>query len=194
MTKLIPPKCEFKEYYHEEHNVKRLDGYYWLKQKKNSKVKEYLKAENKYTDAVYKATGMDKLADKCYKEFLSRIQQTDQQVPTKYKDFEYFYKTKEGMNYNYYYRRRVLPEIGEEQLIIDLNQFVDKDDPDFYIDMGIYEYSPNNNFVAYGMDLDGEEKYTLSILDVTGPTPILKYDGILKDIYSKYKAYWSKKQ
>jgi hypothetical protein len=36
------------------HGHTRVDYYYWLNQKENPKVKEYLKAENEYKEAVMK--------------------------------------------------------------------------------------------------------------------------------------------
>src|SRR5258708_32731535 len=59
-----------------------VDNYYWLRDKKNPEVKAYLEAENAYTDAVMKPT--EGLQKKLYDEMLSRIKETDVEVP--YKD------------------------------------------------------------------------------------------------------------
>jgi oligopeptidase B len=56
-----------------------VDNYYWLRDKKNPEVKAYLEAENAYTDAVMKPT--EGLQKKLYDEMLSRIKETDIEVP-----------------------------------------------------------------------------------------------------------------
>ena len=66
---------------------RRVDNYFWLRDKSKPKVKAYLDAENAYTDAVMKPTA--ELQKKIYKELLSHIKQTDLSVP--YRDGEYFY-------------------------------------------------------------------------------------------------------
>src|ERR1041385_6523647 len=63
----------------ELHGEKLVDHYYWLRQKKDPEVIKHLEAENAYTAAVMKPT--ESLQAKLYKEFLSRIQQTDLSVP-----------------------------------------------------------------------------------------------------------------
>jgi len=63
----------------EIHGQKLVDNYYWLRDKKNPEVKAYLEAENAYTDAVMKPT--ERLQKKLYDEMLSRIKETDVEVP-----------------------------------------------------------------------------------------------------------------
>jgi len=58
-----------------------VDNYYWLRDKKNPEVKAYLEAENSYTDALMKPT--EGLQKKLYDEMLSRIKETDVEVPYK---------------------------------------------------------------------------------------------------------------
>ncbi len=67
-----------------------VDDYYWLRDKKNPEVAAYLEAENAYTDSVMKPT--EALQKKLYDEMLSRIKETDVEVP--YKDGGYFYYTR----------------------------------------------------------------------------------------------------
>src|SRR5690242_19285283 len=64
-----------------------VDNYFWLRDKQNPDVKAYLESENSYTDAVMKPT--EALQKKLYDEMLSRIKETDIEVP--YKDGGYFY-------------------------------------------------------------------------------------------------------
>ena len=80
MAKKVPKVTEINGY-------KLMDNYFWLRDKKNPEVKAYLEAENTYTDAVMKST--EPLQKKLYDEMLSRIKETDVEVP--YKHGNYFY-------------------------------------------------------------------------------------------------------
>jgi oligopeptidase B len=61
------------------HGEKRVDNYYWLRDKKSKEVLDYLEAENAYTRAVMKPT--EGFQEALYKEMLDRIEQTDLTVP-----------------------------------------------------------------------------------------------------------------
>src|SRR6476660_6345597 len=70
-----PPTAKKVPYTHELHGDKRPDDFFWLKDKKNPDVIKYLEDENAYFAAVMKPT--EKFQEALYKEFLSRITQTD---------------------------------------------------------------------------------------------------------------------
>ena len=57
------------------------DNYYWLRERNNPEVIEYLEAENAYTDMVMKPT--ENLQETLYDEMLGRIKETDLSVPVK---------------------------------------------------------------------------------------------------------------
>ena len=82
-----PPVAKKEPKVTDINGVKLVDNYAWLREKKNPEVKAYLDAENVYTDAVMKPT--EPLQEKLYKEMLSRVKETDVEVP--YKEGGYFY-------------------------------------------------------------------------------------------------------
>ncbi len=61
------------------HNDVRTDNYYWLNERENPEVIDYLNRENAYTEAVMKDT--EGLQDSLYNEIVARIKQDDQSVP-----------------------------------------------------------------------------------------------------------------
>ena len=63
----------------EVHGERRVDDYFWLRDKANPEVKAYLEAENAYTEAVMKPT--EAFHQRLYDEMLGRIQETDMGVP-----------------------------------------------------------------------------------------------------------------
>ena len=60
--------------------TERIDPYYWLKDKNNPKVIDYLKAENAYTDTVMAST--KELQKSIYNEIIGRIKEDDESYPT----------------------------------------------------------------------------------------------------------------
>ena len=103
----------------EIHGQKLVDKYFWLRDKKNPEVKAYLDAENAYTDSVMKPT--ESLQKKLYDELLSRIKETDVDVPYRYGDYFYYSRTEAGKQYPIRCRRKGSMEAAEET-ILDLNE------------------------------------------------------------------------
>src|SRR5438552_2444663 len=79
------------------HGEKRVDDYFWLREKTNPAVTQYLDAENAYTAAVMKPT--EQLQENLYKEILGHIQQTDLSVPYRKDGYWYYSRTEEGKQY-----------------------------------------------------------------------------------------------
>jgi oligopeptidase B len=78
-TPLQPPVAKKVPRVEMLHGDRRVDDYYWLREKSNPEVIAYLEAENAYTDAMTKAS--EPLSQSLYKEMLGRIKQTDLTVP-----------------------------------------------------------------------------------------------------------------
>src|SRR5210317_505941 len=57
------------------HGDTRIDDYYWMNDRDNPEVLEYLKAENEYTSDILKDT--EGLQKTIYNEIVGRIKQTD---------------------------------------------------------------------------------------------------------------------
>src|SRR5690242_8840875 len=74
-----------------------VDNYFWLRDKKNPEVRAYLEAENAYTDAVMKPT--EPFQKKLYGELLSRVKESDVDVPYKQGDYFYYSRTETGKQY-----------------------------------------------------------------------------------------------
>ncbi len=74
-----PPIAEKKAKELTIHGHTRIDNYFWLKERDNPEVIDYLKAENEYTEAIMKDT--EKLQEKLYNEIIGQIKQTDESVP-----------------------------------------------------------------------------------------------------------------
>jgi oligopeptidase B len=142
------------------HGDKRVDDYFWLRDKDNSEVIAYLKAENAYTDAVMKP--QLGFRDQLYKEMLARIKETDQNVPYRKGDYFYYSRTEEGKQYPIYCRRHGSLEAAE-QVVLDLNELaIGK----AFLALGVYEVSPDGRWLAYSLDVSGFREYTLYFKDL----------------------------
>ncbi|MGB7061337.1 MAG: S9 family peptidase [Candidatus Zixiibacteriota bacterium] len=146
-----------------------VDDYYWLRERDNPEVIDYLKGENAYTEAVMKHT--EKLQEKLYEEMLSRIKETDLSVPVKRDDYYYYYRTEEGKQYPIYCRKKGSLE-AEEEILLDVNELAEGKD---YMYLGVYEVSPDHNLLAFGVDTSGNERYRLRVKN-------LETDEIYPDI------------
>ncbi len=144
-----------------EVNGKQLvDNYSWLRDKKNPEVKAYLEAENAYTDAVMKLT--DPLQKVLYGEMLSRIKETDVDVP--YKDGGYFYysRTETGQQYPIRCRKKGSLNAPEE-IVLDVNELAKGQS---FMSLGAFAVSDDGSLLAYSTDSTGFRDYTMVVKDL----------------------------
>ena len=139
------------------HGQERVDDYFWLRERDNPEVIDYLKAENAYTATIMKHT--EGLQEKLYDEMVARIKETDISVPVKRDDYYYYSRTEEGKQYKIYCRKQGSVD-AQEEILLDVNQLAQGKK---YMDLGIYEVSPNHRLLAYAVDTTGSERYTLRV-------------------------------
>ena len=138
----------------------RIDNYYWLKDRDNQKVIDYLNAENTYTAAVMKDT--EELQEKLYQEIVGRIRQTDESVPYKHNGYFYFIRYEEGKEYPVYCRKKETLEAPEE-VLLNVNQMAEGHD---YYQVSGYVVSPDNKMIAFGVDTVSRRLYTMYFKDL----------------------------
>jgi len=139
----------------EIHGDVRIDNYYWLNDKENPKVINYLTAENAYYDA--KTAHTKQFQDELFEEMKARIKEDDESVPYKKNNYFYITRYKLGNQYPIYTRKKETLEAVEE-ILFDVNILAK--DYKYYKLTGL-SVSPNNKFVAFGIDTIGRREYTL---------------------------------
>ena len=87
-----PPMAQRKRHMVSIHEQKWNDSYYYMRDKENQDVIDYLNQENEYTSKVMKDT--EKLQSDLFKEMKNRINETDQTVPTKEGNYYYYSRIK----------------------------------------------------------------------------------------------------
>ena len=139
---------------------KLVDNYFWLRDKPNPEVKAYLESENAYTDAVMKPT--EPFQKKLYDEMLSRIKETDAEVPYQEGQYVYYTRTEAGKQYPIYCRRKGSMETAEE-VLLDINELAQGR---AFMSISRFSVSPNGNLLAYSYDDTGFRQYKLAVKDL----------------------------
>ncbi|MFZ0802767.1 MAG: S9 family peptidase [Terriglobales bacterium] len=142
------------------HGHKLVDNYFWLRDKKNPEVRAYLEAENVYTEAVMKPT--EPLQKKLYGEMLSRIKETDVEVPYKEGDYFYYSRTESGKQYSIHCRKRSSLDAPEE-VVLDTNELARGQ---AFMHLAAYDVSDDGNLLAYSTDNTGFRQYVLAVKDL----------------------------
>jgi len=139
------------------HNDTRIDNYYWLNQREDPEVIDYLNAENAYTDESLKST--EALQKTLFEEIKGRIKQTDESVPYKKNGYYFITRYEEGKEYPIYSRKKETLEAPEE-IMLDVN--IMAEGHDFYA-VGGRSISSDNNLLIYGEDTVSRRIYTLKV-------------------------------
>jgi oligopeptidase B len=166
-----PPAAPRRPHPLSAHGHTRQDDWYWLRDRDDPDVLAYLQAENAYADEILAPTKA--LQDQLYEEIRCRVHETDAGPPTRHGPWWYYARTFEGMQYPVMCRRsdpdgvmsatqvavdaRTGTPDGEE-VVLDENTSSEASD---YFAIGVYDLSPDHQTLAYAVDLNGSEEYTL---------------------------------
>ena len=156
-----PPVAEIKPETFKEFGMTRVDNYFWLKDKSNPKVIDYLKAENTYCETVMQHT--KDLQEILFKEMKGRIKEDDQTVPQLNNGYYYYSRTEKDKQYPVYCRKKGSVN-NPEEIIFDVNEMA-KGKPAFLFHD--YEISENNNLAAYLFNTTGSfAEFNLKVKDL----------------------------
>jgi oligopeptidase B len=117
-----PPTTEKEPKEFVMHGDKRIDDYYWLNQRENAKVLNYLKAENAYLDTMMGST--KELREKLYTEMRGRIKEKDESLPYKDNGYWYYSRFEEGKQYPVFCRKKETLEAAED-IMLDQNKMAE---------------------------------------------------------------------
>lgn len=147
------------------------DPYEWLRAKDDADVVAHLEAENAYTEA--RTAHLAGLRERIFQEIKGRTRETDLSVPTRRGGWWYFTRTVEGSQYGIHCRAPIAddtdwtppePTPGEplpgEQVLLDGNAEADGEE---FFSLGTFEVSSDGTLLLYGVDVLGDERYTLRV-------------------------------
>jgi oligopeptidase B len=150
-----PPKAAKKPKKLKIHNDTRIDNYYWLNERENPEVIDYLNAENSYFEQMTAHT--KKFQEDLFEEIKGRIKEEDESVPYKKNGYFYITRYKKGDQYPIYSRKKGNLEATEE-LLFNVNKLAKGFD---YYQIKGMSVSPNNKLVVFGVDTVSRRQYTL---------------------------------
>ncbi|RMF67056.1 MAG: S9 family peptidase [Calditrichaeota bacterium] len=156
----VPPVAKIVPKDVSVHGDKRIDNYFWLRERDNPEVLDYLRAENAYTEKVMAHT--EELQQKLYDEMVARIKETDLEVPERVGEYYYYNRTEEGKQYPIHCRKKGSLDAPEE-VLLDENELAKGHD---YFRIGVLRVSPDQRLLAFSTDTTGGERYTIHVKDL----------------------------
>ncbi|AEV32772.1 protease II [Owenweeksia hongkongensis DSM 17368] len=137
------------------HEDDRVDDYFWLRDRENPKVVEYLNAENTFRESEMKDT--EELQENLFQEIKGRIKQDDASVPYHKNGYWYYVRFEEGKEHAIYCRKKGQLS-ADEEIMMDVNIEAAKHS---YYQVAGMSVSPDNKLLAFGEDKVSRRIYTL---------------------------------
>jgi oligopeptidase B len=154
------PRAEKRPVRLEKHGHVRIDDYFWLRERGNPQVIEYLQAENAYVERALAPVAA--LREQLFEEMKSKIKEDYETAP--YRDSGYFYaiRMQAGLQYPIYLRWQGTPT-GPEEVLLDVNEVAKGQS---YTSCSSPKISDDTHLMVYGCDLQGNHFYTLRVKDL----------------------------
>lgn len=183
-----PPIAKRIPHPHELHGDVREDDYYWLKDRNNSEVIQYLEDENQYYDEIMSPLKVQ--TEQIYESMVARVPDSEVDVPVQQGPYFYYSRLDKSKQYPIYARkkttsRELLPEAPEE-VVLDLNALAEESD---YLSVTEQRMSTDHRFLAYLENRDGTDRYTVFVKDME--TGELLTDRI-PDVFIYGSVEWSR--
>lgn len=164
----------------EIHGDRRIDNYFWLNERENPEVIQYLEEENAYEEFMMKDT--EAFQEELFEEMKARYKKDDESLPYFFNGYWYIVRYEEGKEYPIFCRKHKSLD-NEEEIIVDVNVLAEGET---YFEVGSVAVSPNNELVSFSSDNVSRRIYTINFKNlVTGeifPDQILNTTG---------KAVWA---
>jgi oligopeptidase B len=137
------------------------DPWAWLRDRDDPDTIAYLTAENDWSTAWFDqhATSVEAI----FEEIKRRVQETDIAVPTRSGPWWYVSRTVEGSSYAIHCRG-TSADTATEHVILDENVEAEGHD---YFAVNAFDVSSDHRLLAFSVDTDGSERYTMRIRDLT---------------------------
>uniref|UniRef100_UPI004048DDAF hypothetical protein n=1 Tax=Roseivirga sp. TaxID=1964215 RepID=UPI004048DDAF len=161
---LAAPEATIDTRVTELHGKSLQDDYHWLKDTKepltNQRVMNYLREENAYVENYFRPIR------RLHRELTNQLYElSDKESESDLvKLYGYFYWSKyvDNNEYKTIYRKKDEPGASEE-VFIDITAMAEDKD---YFNFGFYSVSPDNHYVAVGLDSTGSNQLTTYIQDI----------------------------
>jgi len=158
MTENIsPPLATVKPKKLEKHGDVRTDNYYWLNERENPEVIDYLNKENDYYNTM--TADQKQFQKDLFEEMKGRIKEDDSSVPYFYNGYFYITRFEKGKDYPIYARKKASLE-AKEEILFDCNEMAKGHS---YFQLGGLNISEDNKWAAFGVDTVSRRQYTIQV-------------------------------
>jgi oligopeptidase B len=144
----------------ELHGDLRIDEYYWLKDRENPEVLEYLAAENSYRE--HEMAPLKGLTEELFAEMTGRLDPNESSLPIEMDGYWYQSRYCEGKEYPIHVRFQGA-EDGPEELLLDVNVLAEGRS---YCQVASMVMTRDHRRMAYAVDFVSRRQYTLRFRDV----------------------------
>jgi oligopeptidase B len=160
LTHSVPPIAREEPVLLVAHGDIRSDPYFWLNDRDNQEVVDYLEAENAYTKEIM--APHHSLQIEIYEEIVGRIQKDDSSVPFFLHGYFYQIRYAESLQYPFLYRS-TFEDFRTEMLILDQNK-LSEGHP--YYQVASFTPSNCNHYLVYSEDTVSRRLFDLKLLHI----------------------------
>src|SRR6187549_1021372 len=139
VAKIIPKTLEI-------HGHQRTDNYYWLNDRENAEVIDYLNQENDYYNKMTAHT--KDFQKELFEEMKARIKEDDESVPYLYNGYYYITRFEKGKDYPIHSRKKGSLQ-AKEEILFDCNEMATGH---AYFNLSGLSISEDNTMAAFGVD------------------------------------------
>ncbi|WP_276380583.1 S9 family peptidase [Flavobacterium sp. H4147] len=154
---ITAPKAQIIPKTLKKHKQTRIDNYFWLNDRENSEVIDYLNKENEYYQQMTAHT--KDLQEILYEEMKGRIKEDDSSVPYFYNGYYYITRFETGQDYPIFSRKKGSLS-ADEEILFNCNELAKGH---AYFKLGGLSISPDNKFASFGVDIVGRRIYTIQV-------------------------------
>ncbi|MHC0038335.1 S9 family peptidase [Pseudoneobacillus sp. C159] len=160
-----PPVAKRIPHQHELHGDVRKDDYYWLKDRTNPEVIQYLEEENRYYDEIMRP--LEERTEKIFQSMVDRVPDSEVKIPVQLGPFFYYSRLDKNKQYPIYARkqaasRELLSKVPEE-VVLDLNDLAVEGE---YLSVTVQRLSTDHKRLAYLENRDGTDRYTIYVKNI----------------------------
>lgn len=150
-----PPVAEIKPTKLTHLGDSRIDNYFWLNQRSNPKVINYIKAENRYCKSILKP--VEKLQDSIFKEMKSRMREVESSAPYLKNGYWYYERYEKGKEHPIECRKKGSLK-AKEEILVDCNKHARGKS---YYELVAFSITRDNKWMAFVEDFQGRRLYTV---------------------------------
>lgn len=154
--------------------IERNDPYFWIRDdtRSNPEVIELLEKNNKH--CLDNLKDVDFLRDELYNDMQNHVKETASSFPKPHGDgnfdslYKYYHKIIEGLGYPIYCRVNI--KTNTEEILIDVNLLAKEHD---FCSVEYVSTSYNHKILSFVIDIVGNEKYNIKLIDLTTKEEII---------------------